>query len=92
MAKGVKTGGRTKGTPNKATADVKEAARKHGPEAINVLAKLMREADSDAAKISAANSILDRAYGKATQMVAGDPENPVRVALQVGFVGVQKAN
>lgn len=33
--KRVKTGGRIAGTPNKATAEVKELAREHGPDAIN---------------------------------------------------------
>jgi hypothetical protein len=83
--------GRKKGVPNKATADVKEAARIHGPKAIEVLASLMVNADSDSAKISAANSILDRAYGKATQLVGGDPDaDAIRMALQVGFVGASQ--
>lgn len=61
--------GRPKGALNKATADVKEAARKHGPEAIRTLSVLMKTADSDAAKIAAAKELLDRAYGKSTQQV-----------------------
>lgn len=72
MAKGKKTGGRQAGTLNKATADVKEAARAHGPQAIAILARLMVEADSDAAKIAACDKILDRAYGKPTQLHGGD--------------------
>lgn len=69
--KGQKTGGRSLGTPNKATREVKDAARKHGPAAIKTLAALMKSADTDAAKISAAKELLDRAYGKATQHVQG---------------------
>lgn len=65
-------GGRQKGTKNKATVDVKVLAQEHGPEAIKTLCRLMREADSDAAKISAAKELLDRAYGKATQHVTGE--------------------
>jgi len=81
MAKGIKTGGRVAGTPNKATRDIKEAARAHGPAAIKKLASLMQSADSDTAKIAAAKELLDRAYGKATQPLASDPEAPFIVQV-----------
>lgn len=76
MARGVKTGGRQKGTPNKATADVKALAQKHGPEAIAEAVRIMKSSDSDAARMAAINTILDRAYGKATQLIGGDPDAP----------------
>jgi hypothetical protein len=69
MALGRKTGGRRPGSPNKATAEVKELALKHGPEAIEVAARLMRGAESETARLAAANIILDRAYGRAPQAV-----------------------
>lgn len=40
MAKGKKTGGRIAGTPNKATHEVKDLARKYGPAAIEAAARL----------------------------------------------------
>lgn len=84
MAKGAKTGGRAKGTLNKATADIKEAARKHGPEAIKVLATLMVKAETDQARIAAANALLDRGYGKATQHIAGaDDEPPMQTVHRI---------
>lgn len=88
-AKGApKTGGRKKGTPNKATAEVKALAQAHGPAAIKKLAELVAEADTDAAKISAANAILDRAYGKPTQKVGGDDdEPPINLIAQIQLVG-----
>jgi hypothetical protein len=39
-------------------------AREHGPAAIEELARLANEAQSEQARISACNSLLDRAYGK----------------------------
>lgn len=66
--------GRPKGVMNKATAEIKLAARKHGPEALKTLVDLMTHADSSTAKIAAAREILDRAYGKATQPHGEDPE------------------
>lgn len=69
MAKGVKTGGRVKGTPNKATADIKALAQQFGPEAIQELATLMTTSESHQARIAAAKELLDRGYGKAMQGV-----------------------
>lgn len=68
-APGERRGGRVKGTPNKATAEIKDIARQHGPQAVAVLAKLMVEAESEQARVAAANAILDRAYGKPTQQI-----------------------
>lgn len=59
--------GRPKGALNKATLDIKEAAREYGPKAIEVLANIMLTADSQGTQIAAAKELLDRGYGKATQ-------------------------
>lgn len=64
--------GRPKGALNKATHDVKEAARIHGPRALEVLSSLMESAANEAARIAACKEILDRAYGKATQPIANE--------------------
>lgn len=86
-----KSGGRQKGTPNKATADVKALAGKHGPAAIAEAVRIMQNSDSDAARISAINTILDRAYGKASQPIGGADDLPaIRTALEVAFVGVRR--
>lgn len=91
MAKGQKTGGRTAGTPNKATSEVKVLAGKYGPDAIKALAGLAglittgktKEAESEAARVAALKEILDRAYGKASQPIAGDEDNPLRVINEI---------
>lgn len=67
MAAGRKTGGRQKGVPNKATADVKAAAAVYTEEALNALATIMRDSDSDQAKVAAIKELLDRAHGKPKQ-------------------------
>ena len=83
-----KTGGRKPGTPNKVSNAVKELASAHGPEAIRTLVTLMKSADSDATRVSAAKEILDRAYGKATQIVGGDEEGgPVKFIIELGRAG-----
>lgn len=85
MAKGFKTGGRVAGTPNKATASLKEAARKHTDDALAVLVRIALEGESESARVSAANAILDRGYGKPSQVLAGDEEGgPHRFVIETG--------
>lgn len=72
MAAGRKTGGRVAGTPNKATADVKAAAQQYTSEAVEALAAIMRDSDSDAAKVAAIKEILDRGHGKSKQSLDVD--------------------
>ena len=67
-----KTGGRTKGTPNKATREVKDLAQRYAPDALKELARLAREAESESARVSAIKELLDRAYGKAPQAITAN--------------------
>ena len=49
-------------------ADIRSLARSHTKLAINVLVKIMESKDATpAARVSAANAILDRGWGKAMQ-------------------------
>ncbi|MGO9430911.1 DUF5681 domain-containing protein [Rhodoblastus sp.] len=64
--------GRKKGTPNKATAEIKEICRKHAPDVIAELARLATKAKSEQARVSAIKELLDRGFGKAMQPIAGD--------------------
>lgn len=69
MAKGQKTGGRVKGTPNKATQELQDLARVHTPAAIKELARLAVAAESETARVAAINSLLDRGHGKPAQSI-----------------------
>jgi hypothetical protein len=43
------------------------------------LAHIMRANDAPhAARVSAAQALLDRGWGKPTQLLGGDPENPIK--------------
>jgi hypothetical protein len=94
MARRHKTGGRTAGTPNKATAEIKALAREYGPSAIAKLAAMgglvpdNPPADSETARVSALTQILDRAYGRPTQTIAGDDEAPLKTVIEVAWAGV----
>ena len=64
-----------KNTMTKA-ADIKALARKHGRAAIKTLAEIMKQADGPAtARVSAAQALLDRGWGKATQHLAAETED-----------------
>ncbi len=58
---------------SKAAAEIKALAKKHSKAAIKVLAAIMNQADGPAtARVSAAQALLDRGWGKAAQPVAGE--------------------
>jgi hypothetical protein len=63
--------GRKQGTRNKATdaqlGSLTEMAQQHTALALRVLAEIAQKSDSDAARVSAANALLDRGYGKPAQ-------------------------
>lgn len=63
--------GRKPGSKDKATAEqsatLSELAREHTGTALQVLVQVAKASESDAARVSAANAILDRGYGKPAQ-------------------------
>jgi cob(I)alamin adenosyltransferase len=81
MAKGQKTGGRTKGTLNKATAEIKALAQLHAEAAMTELARLATSAESEAARVAAIKELFDRGYGKATQSVEMDASLTAKVQM-----------
>lgn len=92
---GERRGGRQKGTPNKATADVKALIDSTGDMALIVrgLFDIAIDGESEAGRVAASKELLDRRFGKATQPIAGDDSMAaIRTALSVGFVSVTKGN
>lgn len=75
--------GRKKGSANKLTVERKatltELAQSYTDEALAALADVMRNGQSEAARVSAANSLLDRGHGKAVQAmeIGGTGGGPV---------------
>ncbi len=78
--------GRKKGIPNKATAEIKELAQQYAPAAVKELGRLMIEAESEAARVSAIKEILDRAYGKAPQALTGEDGGPIQHEVGVAWM------
>jgi hypothetical protein len=87
---GERRGGRVKGVPNKATASIRDIARQYTGEAVEALVRVLRDAESPAAAVvGAANSILDRGYGKPSQVINGDEDGgALRVVTRIELVGV----
>src|SRR5690349_17435827 len=54
----------------KVLSDVQELARQKSPEAITTLAIMHDEKAPPAARVAAANALLDRGYGKPTQPIS----------------------
>jgi hypothetical protein len=66
----------------KEVGDIRELARAHTPMAIATLAEIAAGGRSEMARIAASDSLLDRGYGRPTQMLANDPENPFPAGVQ----------
>jgi len=81
MPKGVKYGGRQKGSVNKVTAEIGNLAREYGPDSVDKLWEIARKSKSDPAKVAAIRELLDRGYGKPAQSMTlkGDPANPLMI-------------
>lgn len=89
---GERRGGRKAGTPNKSTATLKELAREYTADALNTLASVLAggEGIPAAAQVAAAKELLDRGYGKASTVLAGDEEGgPIQTVSHIKLVGVR---
>jgi hypothetical protein len=73
---------------SKTPTEIASLARAHTESAIRTLANIMSHSESDPARVTAANSLLDRGWGKPTQLMAGD-ENHAPLAIIV--TGVPRA-
>jgi monomeric isocitrate dehydrogenase len=91
MALGRKTGGRLKGTPNKATADIRALCQAHADDVIAELARLATKAESEAARVAAIKELLDRGYGKPKQPLSNDEEGELRLVHRIERVIVDPA-
>lgn len=63
--------GRPKGVPNRATPEerinVSELAKQFAKQALDALVFVATQGESESARVAAANSLLDRGFGKAPQ-------------------------
>lgn len=87
MAKGRKTGGRTKGNPNRLTREVRQYASKFTKEAVLALVHIGRDAEAPhAARVAAWREVLDRGPGRPPQAVTGADGEAMPFPTEVHFV------
>ena len=73
--------GRPRGAISKAKRDLASKAQEHADLALRVLVDIAAAGESESARVTAANAILDRGYGRAFQsvQVTGADEGPVQI-------------
>ncbi len=77
----------------RAVTEIRSLARSHTRTALNVLVGVMRSKDATAAaKVSAANAILDRGWGKAAQAVEIGGDGPLELIQKIERIIVSPEN
>ncbi len=77
-------GGRPKGSRNKATIEIQDLARQYTTDALKALVQIAQRGQSEAARVMAANALLDRGYGKPRQALEhSGPEGAALPSLTV---------
>jgi hypothetical protein len=77
----------------KTLTEIRSLARSHTRTALNVLVGVMRSKDATAtARVSAANAILDRGWGKATQPIENGDDGALELIHRIERVIVHPEN
>jgi hypothetical protein len=77
----------------KTITEIRSLARSHTRTAINVLVGVMRSKDAThAARVSAANAILDRGWGKARQVLGNGDDGALELVHRIERVIVHPDN
>lgn len=81
--------GRPKGRVTQAKRDLMEMAKDHGETALAVLVEIATNKQaSEGARVSAANALLDRGYGKPTQTVDNKSSDGSMTPTKIEIVAV----
>jgi hypothetical protein len=79
--------------PSKTITEIRSLARGYTRTAVNVLVGVMRNKDATpAARVSAANAILDRGWGKATQPLENGDDGALELIHRIERVIVHPEN
>ena len=64
----------------KTPLQIKSLARAHTESALAVLAAIMNKTDApESSRVQAATALLDRGWGKPTQLIGGDEDHPLKI-------------
>ena len=76
----------------KSITEIRSLARSHTRSALNILVQVMRNKDATpAARVSAANAILDRGWGKAIQAIENG-DHPLELIHRIERIIVHPEN
>ncbi len=68
----------------KAIAEVRDLAREQTEKSVQALVSIRDSTRAPpAARVAAANSLLDRGWGRPAQTISGDPENPHKLIVEI---------
>lgn len=73
--------GRKAGGTNTNSPDIKELCRKYAGECVESLINIARKSKHEGNRVAAINQILDRGFGKPSQSVVGNPEQPIELVV-----------
>ena len=77
----------------KSLTEIRSLARSHTRTALNVLVRILRSKDATAAaRVSAANAILDRGWGKAPQGIQNGDDGPLELIHRIERIIVDPEN
>lgn len=83
--------GRKPGAVSEAKKEIASEAKKHASEALATLVSVMTDAEAPhAARVSAANAVLDRGYGKPIQAVHGAGDQGEHIIRAYGWLPPQE--
>lgn len=72
---------------SKTPTDIRSLARSHTAAAVRTLLGIMNQKKAPAAaRVAAAQAVLDRGWGKPTQIIGGDEENPLHLISRIELV------
>ena len=71
----------------KTPTQIKSLARSHTETAVNTLVGIMNQNEAPAAaRVTAAQALLDRGWGKPTQPLSGDDDGPIEMVTRIEIV------
>lgn len=71
---------------SKSLTEIRSLARSYTEMAIQSLAGIAQNGESESARVAAINALLDRGWGKPAQPISGDDENPLKIIQRIETV------
>lgn len=73
--------GRKAGGTNSVTPDIKAMTRRYANDAVQTVFKIMKSSKFEGNRFAAAKELMDRGFGKPTNVQGGDPDMPTHMTI-----------